>query len=206
MNIEYHNLTADYAAACADLERRSFPTANPADLYSEADFEVCAETFPEGFFVAVSDGTVVGQAGGILLDFDFENPQHRVSEILGDHGCGNHDPSGDWYYGTDIAVHPDWRRRGIGAELYRLRKQLVRELDKCGIIAGGYLAAFHEHKHEMSAAEYCRRVVSGELYDPTLTFQLENGFELRGVLEDYLEDDKNDGWASLIVWSNKECE
>lgn len=203
MNIEYRNLSVELAPACADLELRSFPSSNPDDLYSEADFRACAEIFPAGFFVALHDGDVVGQAGGILLDFDFDNPQHSVSEILGEHGCGNHDPNGEWYYGTDIAVHPDWRRRGIGAELYRRRKQLVRDLGKRGIIAGGYLAAFHEHKAEMTAAEYCRRVVAGELYDPTLTFQLENGFEVRGVLENYLDDSKNDGWASLIVWPNE---
>jgi hypothetical protein len=57
----------------------------------------------------------------------------------------------------------------------------------------------------MSAAEYCRRVVAGDLYDRTLTFQLENGFEVRGVLENYLADEKNDGWASLIVWTNEEA-
>ena len=79
----------------------------------------------------------------------------------------------------------------------------MRDLDKKGIIAGGYLAAYHEHKAEMSAAEYCRRVVAGELYDPTLTFQLDNGFEVRGVLENYLDDSQNDGWASLIVWTNE---
>jgi hypothetical protein len=32
--------------------------------------------------------------------------------------------------------------------------------------------------------------------------QLENGFEVRGVLENYLEDTSNDGWASLLVWEN----
>jgi hypothetical protein len=26
-----------------------------------------------------------------------------------------------------------------------------------------------------------------------------------GLLENYLEDEKNDGWASLIVWTNEEA-
>ena len=205
MTLEYTTLTADLAPQCAALELAAFPTANPAELFSTEDLLAQSETFPEGFFVVLDGEKVVGQAGGILLDFDFDRPQHTIAEITGKHGCGNHDPDGDWYYGTDIVVHPDYRRRGIGAELYRLRKQLVRDLGKRGIIAGGYLAGFGEHKSEMSAAEYCGRVVAGELYDRTLTFQLENGFEVRGVLENYLEDEKNDGWAALIVWTNEEA-
>jgi GNAT superfamily N-acetyltransferase len=203
--LQYTTLTPELAPQCAALELAAFPSANPAELFSTEDLLAQADVFPEGFFVVLDADSVVGQAGGIFLDFDFEQPQHTIVEITGDHGCGNHDPDGDWYYGTDIVVHPDYRRRGIGRELYRLRKQLVRDRRKRGIIAGGYLAGFGEHKAEMSAAEYCRRVVAGDLYDRTLTFQLENGFEVRGVLENYLEDEKNDGWASLIVWTNEEA-
>ena len=163
-----------------------------------------AEVFPEGFFVILDGDRVVGQGAGIFLDFDFDHPQHTILGITGENQCRNHDPDGDWYYGTDIVVHPDHRRRGIGRRLYELRKDLVRRHNKSGIIAGGYLANFKNHKHEMTAADYVAAVVAGDLYDSTLTFQLGNGFEVRGVLENYLEDEENDGWAALIVWENAE--
>jgi hypothetical protein len=54
----------------------------------------------------------------------------------------------------------------------------------------------------MTAAEYVTAVVAGELSDPTLSFQLSHGFQVRGMLEDYLEDEADDGWAALIVWEN----
>jgi hypothetical protein len=44
---------------------------------------------------------------------------------------------------------------------------------------------------------------NGQLHDPTLTFQLSHGFEVRGLLENYLEDEADDGWATLIVWENR---
>ncbi len=39
----------------------------------------------------------------------------------------------------------------------------------------------------MPVDEYVRRVVAGELTDPTLTFQLKQGFAVRGLLQHYLE-------------------
>ncbi len=198
------NLTADLAPQCAALELVAFPSADPAELISLEDMLAYAEVFPEGFFVILDGDQVVGQGAGIFLDFDFAHPQHTIMGITGENQCRNHNPDGEWYYGTDIVVHPDHRRRGIGRRLYELRKELVRRHDKRGIIAGGYLANFKSHKHEMSAQEYVAAVVAGDLYDRTLSFQLGNGFEVRGLLENYLEDEDNDGWAALIVWENEE--
>ena len=199
-DLVYRNLSADLAEQCAALELAAFPHADPADLLSADDIRAYAETFPAGFFVCTDGDQVVGQAAGILLDFDFDHPQHSIAGITGDHQCANHDPVGDWYYGTDIVVHPDYRRRGIGRHLYELRKDLVERLGKRGIIAGGYLRDFVDHKDRMSAAEYLDAVAAGDIYDRTLSFQLENGFEIRGLLTGYLRDEGTDDHAALIVW------
>ncbi len=201
-DLRFTNLTPELARGCAELELRSFPTADPDELLSLEDIEAYARTFPEGFFVCLDGDRVVGQGAGILLDFDFERYQHTIIGITGEHQCGNHDPDGAWYYGTDIAVDPDYRRRGIGKELYDLRKGLVRRLGKHGIIAGGHLHGFAEHKAAMTAEEYIAAVRDGVIYDPTLTFQLEQGFDLVGALEGYLADESTDGWSALIVWRN----
>ena len=56
----------------------------------------------------------------------------------------------------------------------------------------------------MSVAEYVDKVVAGALFDSTLTFQLKMGFEVRGLLENYIEDSASDNWSTLIVWDNPE--
>ena len=198
------NLEAGMAPALEQIELTCFPMANPDDLLSEADIRAYAETFPDGYFVAMVDGKPVGMGAGIYLDFDFSNPQHTIAEITGDHQCENHDPDGEWYYGTDMTVLPEYRGRGIGKMLYEVRKALVRDAGKRGIIAGGALPGYFDHKGEMSIHEYVEKVVSGELTDPTLTFQMSQGFEVRGMLENYIEDESDDGWAALIVWENED--
>ena len=200
--LRYVNLTPEYAPQCAKLELLSFPDAEPADLIDETGFRAYAQIFSDGFFLCLDEDRVVGQGAGIFLDFDFDHPQHSIAGITGEHQCGNHDPDAAWYYGTDIVVHPEYRRRGIGKSLYELRKDVVRRYNKRGIIAGGHIGGYADHKHQLSAADYVDQVAKGELYDSTLTFQLENGFEVRGVLADYIEEPAIDNWAALIVWHN----
>ena len=202
IEVEIVNLDAAMADALERIELTCFPMANPHDLLSADDIRAYASTFPEGYFVALVDGRPVGMGAGIYLDFDFDNPQHTIASISGEHQCGNHDPDGDWYYGTDITVLPEYRGRGIGRMLYEKRKGLVMADGKRGIIAGGSLPGYFEHKATMPVDEYVDLVVSGELHDSTLTFQLDNGFQVRGLLENYLEDEADDGWAALIVWDN----
>lgn len=196
------NLDASMAPELEHIELTCFPMANPKDLLSEEDIRAYAGIFPEGYFVAMVDGRPVGMGAGIYLDFDFDHPQHTIAEITGKHQCGNHDPSGEWYYGTDMTVLPEYRGQGIGKMLYDVRKAFVIGAGKRGIIAGGALPGYYGHKGEMTIQEYVDRVVAGEMADPTLTFQMSQGFEVRGLLENYIEDESDDGWAALIVWEN----
>jgi GNAT superfamily N-acetyltransferase len=119
-------------------------------------------------------------------------------------GVERHDPEGDWYYGIDIAVDEDYRGRGIAKKLYQLRKQVVIDHNKRGIIAGGVIPGYADHKHTMTSAEYVDAVARGDLRDPTLSVQISNGFEVVGVIADYVHDESTDNWASFIVWKNPE--
>ena len=78
----------------------------------------------------------------------------------------------------------------------------MRKYNRRGMVGGGVLPGFIRHKHAMSVHAYVAKVMAGEILDPTLSFQLKEGFVVRGLLENYLEDSASDNWAVLIVWSN----
>ena len=203
--IRLETLKPEYAKALEALQLECFPTLARHELMTEEHFLSHCRIFPEGDFVALDESKgerVVGLGSGFLTSFDFANPNHTFQEMIAGGTYANHDPNGDWYYGGDISVHPDYRGRGVGKMLYEARKKLVRERGLRGIVAGGVLPGYAAHKGELSVPEYVGKVVAGELSDPTLSFQLKNGFEVRGLLEGYLEDEASDHWATLIVWEN----
>lgn len=204
--LQYVRMTKEMCKALERLELQAFPTADPADLYDEAELLILADDFPEGSVIGFDgdqrdDPVAVGL--GVRTYFDFDNPQHNLKTFFDDAPTeSGDDPDAPWYYGTDIVVRPDYRRRGIGRELYDLRKQMCVDLNLAGIVAGGVIPGFAEHKHDMTADDYVAKVVAGELYDRTLTFQLENGFEAPCALANYIADPEVDNFASLIVWHN----
>jgi len=200
--LRYVHLSADHADALAELELSVFHTVDPSDLYDAEELIRLAGVFPEGNFAVLDGDRPIGMGLGIFVEFDFEHTDHRLADITGEDGVSNHSMDHSWYYGTDISVYPEYRGRGIGRQLYDLRKGCVRTFNKRGIVAGGVIPGYREHKAHMSAADYVARVVAGELYDPTTTFQIENDFEVLGVLSGYIGDPSVDGHSTLIRWTN----
>ena len=135
--IEIETIRPALAPALEQLQRDCFPTLAPAELMREEHFLNHCRLFPEGNFVALCQSRVIGLGSGFLLDFDFDQPQHSFQEIIDGGFYSHHDPAGDWYYGGDISVHPDFRRRGVGSLLYRVRKALVKRLNRKGLSLAG---------------------------------------------------------------------
>ncbi|MCB9138452.1 MAG: GNAT family N-acetyltransferase [Caldilineaceae bacterium] len=198
--IRITTLEPAHFASLAQLQRDCYPTLGEQELMNEAHFAGQYDVFAEGQIVALDGDRVVGQGSGFFTDFDFERPNHTFREICAGFYFTNHDPAGGYYYGADISVHPDWRGRGIGKRIYAARKAVVRRHDKRGIVAGGLLPGYAACKQEMSVHAYVDKVIAGELYDPTLSFQLRMGFRVHSLLQDYLEDSASDNWSTLIVW------
>ncbi|MCW5965632.1 MAG: GNAT family N-acetyltransferase [Bryobacterales bacterium] len=164
------------------------------------------ELFPEGQFVAVDHHSdrIVGMAASLIVWWD--DYEHRDNWLeFTDRGMfTNHDPEqGRTLYGAEVMVHPHFQRMGIGKLLYHARSELVRRLGLLRIRAGARLRGYHKVADRLSAEEYVREVVAGKRKEPTLSFQLREGFHVFGVVPGYLHNDPDSmGWAALIEWIN----
>ncbi len=175
--------------------------------WSEIQLSSHLDVFPEGQFVAVEfdDQRVVGMAASLIVLWD-DYDMNMDWESFTDRGMfRNHDPAhGRTLYGAEVMVNPHMQRRGIGKKLYQARRELVRSLGLLRIRAGARLRGYHRYAHRMSAEEYVQRVVQRKLSDSTLSFQLREGFEVIGVVANYLHHDpESRGYAALIEWLNE---
>ncbi len=190
--------------ALVELNRVSYPTlAEDNVVWRGAHLRSHQRMFPEGQIVAVVGGKIVGACASLIVDMG-ANPLrlHTWAGITDSGYFTNHDPHGDTLYGADVYVHPDARGLGVGAALYEARRQLCRKLNLRRILSGGRLWNYREHAEKFGAEEYAHRVAAGELRDLTLSFQIREGFVLRGVIPNYLNDPHSLNYASLIEWLN----
>lgn len=204
--VEYRLLREEWAGELEAFERAMFPSSDPDELCHEAEYAALARDFSEGCFVGFDGEHVVALGVGIRKDFDLARPLHTLHDIQPPGGGSGHQPDGRWYYGTTLAVRSSHRGRGIGGELYGLRKGVCRRLRLAGILAGGVIPGYADHRHTMTADEYVDAVRRGVLVDPTLSFQLHHGFEAVCALPHYVTDPKVDDHAVLIVWRNPDVE
>lgn len=193
---------ADFAAVIA-LCGRVYPESLP---WTEQQLASHLAVFPEGQLVAEegASGRLVGLASSLIVrwdDYDF----HAEWREWTDHGTfSNHDAAnGRTLYGAEVMVDPAVQRRGVGKSLYAARRDLVSRLGLRRIRAGARLRGYHRWANRLTPEDYVGGVVRGEIQDPTLTFQLREGFDVLAVVHAYLRNDPESlGYAAVIEWLN----
>ncbi len=164
--------------------------------------------FPEGQFVAAEKESdrVVGMAASLIVDWDDYDMRASWRDFT-DHGTfQNHNQvTGRTLYGAEVMVRPSEQGRGIGKKIYAARRELVRRMGLLRIRAGARLCGYHLHADRLTPEKYVLEVLAGRLSDPTLNFQLKQGFTPLAVAPDYLHHDPESlGFAAVIEWINPE--
>ncbi len=192
--------TMDDFDAIIGLQRLCFPamaTWAPEDVRSQI------ARFPQGQLVVEVDGQVMASCAALVVDEAEYRDWHDWKTVADNGRIRNHDPDGDTLYGIEIQVHPAARGQKLSRRLYDARKKVCRDLNLRGMILGGRIPGYAPHREAMSAEDYVRAVVDRRLADPVLTAQLANGFEVRGVVADYLPSDEDSaGYATILRWRN----
>jgi GNAT superfamily N-acetyltransferase len=189
----------EFAEQLGELQKIIFPTLAPEERFEARHYRKHIELFPEGQLVVLDGERVAGSTSTIRYDFDFDKPGHRFADIIEGGWLTSHQPTGTWLYGADIGTHPDYRRRGVARALYAARHEVVRDFGLRGQVTVGMPSGYGAVKHEIRADDYYAELVAGTRSDPTISAQQAIGFELRGLLRNYLDDPVCDGYGVVLV-------
>lgn len=178
-----------------------------ADCFAPDDILAHVERFPEGQFMAMRiSGPGAGHAIAMAVTMRTSRPPAESilpwRDAIGDLQLGSHESEGDWLYGVELAVRPMYQGHGIGTALYEARFQLVKALNLRGWYAVGMLMGYKDHANKMDVAEYGKKVIAGEIKDPTVTMQMNRGFRAEHVVRDYVDEPAAGNAGVLIVWEN----
>ncbi|WP_431216850.1 hypothetical protein ACQ86N_21200 [Puia sp. P3] len=202
VNMTVQPMLPGHAEALEQLQRIVFPTLSAGERLRAEQYLRHLEIFPGGQFVltttAGQDATVIGMTSTMRTDFDLADYQHSFSETSGGGWLTRHQPEGEWLYGLDMGIHPDWRGRGGARLLYRARQLLVRRLGLAGQSTVGMMNGYGAFSDRLSGGEYYRQWLNGERDDPTLTRQRNIGFEPLGLIPDYLHDPACGNYGVLL--------
>lgn len=203
--VEVRRMRPDDFARVRALCAMVYPTS---PTWSETQLGSHLRVFPEGQFVAVhgESGDLVGMASSLIVLWEDHGFGANWRDFTDGGMFTNHDPRhGRTLYGAEVMVHPGWQRHGVGKQLYAARRELAREQGLLRIRAGARLRDYHRHSARLTPERYVAAVMSGELGDRTLSFQLGQGFIVIGVVSGYLANDPESlGYAAVIEWVNQE--
>lgn len=186
------------------IQRLSFPTLAEDELTLADHFRSHMHYFPEGQHAVVENesGKVVASSSDLIVRLDLAHIWHRFVDISGHMTLSTHNPQGEWLYGVDIGVHPEYRGHGLSTLLYTARQGLVRRLELKGHTAGAMPRGYGAVQHEMPLEQYLLEVVRGGRFDPVISVQLKRGYALWGIIPEYLEDPSCANYGVLILWRN----
>jgi GNAT superfamily N-acetyltransferase len=193
------NTQAEHAEPLAALQRVVFPTLSDEERMAARHYLHHIKLFPSGQFVVLDGDRCVGMSSTIRYHLALED--HTFLEISDQLWLNTHEPTGDWLYGMDVGVHPEYRGRGIARDIYRARQETCRMLGLKGQITVGMPNGYLQVVDQMSLEAYYEAILAGEIQDPTVSVQQKIGFELVRLIPNYLEDPQCGNGGVLMVLS-----
>ncbi len=199
--LSLRNLRIEDYADLTEIMDRAYRAMD--EIWERDEIRSMITRFPEGQLCIEDNGKVVAVALSLIIDYAKYGSTHTYQDIIGEGYLRNHDPNGDYLYGIEVFVHPDYQGMRLGRRLYDGRKGLCEQLNLKGILVGGRIPGYGRYSQEMSPQEYVTQVKNKELHDPVLSFQLANDFHIKKLIKGYLPiDERSHGYAVLLEWNN----
>ncbi|MED1861953.1 GNAT family N-acetyltransferase [Fictibacillus nanhaiensis] len=185
------------------IQKESFPPPFPKELlWNDKQLHNHISLFPDGALCVEIDGVIAGSITSLLVNYDLNQPMHTWEEITSNGNITNHDQNGNTLYVVDICIRPSHRKLNLGKLLMQGLYETVVHLKLERLLGGSRMPGFSQASHLLSPQQYADKVISGELYDPVVSFLLRCGRTPLMLIPNYIEDEESSNHALLMEWKN----
>ncbi|KIA85895.1 hypothetical protein OA85_09660 [Flavobacterium sp. AED] len=192
------NATVEDAVQMEYVQKQCYPTLHESELMNRNHFINHIKIFPEGQIVVEKDGIIVGSASTMRSFFQIADKTYlETTDNLWITSA--HVPDGDWMYGIDMGVLPEYRGLGLSREMYLVRQEVCKSLGLKGQIIAGMTIGYGRVKDKMTIEEYCYALEIKKFTDPTVTPQKKAGFRWIKPLYNHINDPEA-GYASILMY------
>lgn len=198
--------TAEDAEAVSELQPSAFPPPFDPDYHWQPrNIAAHVRRFPEGQFVAElvqgpERGRIVASSSNAPISEDAWEAHRDEGEEPYRIEFGGLTGDETTLYGADIAVHPDFRKRGIARAIYAARFDLVRNHPFVRYGTATRMPDYARGGGGLSPDEYARAVVEGRLTDRTLTPLLKMGLTFLRTIPATWPDEESGGRSTIMEW------
>lgn len=187
-----------HAEQLENLQKKVFPTLSPDEWMNKSHYLNHIKIFSEGQLVVLDGEKVI--CGSTTMRTNFSDTNHTFKEITDNMSISTHNPNGEWIYGLDVSVDPDYQRQGIGRAVYNYRQEIAKKLNTKGQLTVGMTNGYINYAEKFSIEEYCKLVIEGKIIDPTVSSQMKYGFKVIKPIYNYLDDPKCGNAGILMYW------
>lgn len=203
VQVIFRNYTEADFDELIDIQSECFPAPFPKELWwNKEQLKNHITLFPEGTLCIEVEGKLVGSMTTLLIDFDPSNPIHNWGDITDNGYITTHKKDGNTLYVVDISIRPTYRSFGLGKWMMLSMYELVVHLGLNRLLGGGRMPGYHKYANDLTAQQYLDNVVTGEIYDPVISFLLRCGRSPIHVTKNYLEDEESCHYGVLMEWQN----
>lgn len=190
------------AVGMSAVDRLSWPAELAGD---EQQFLARIAAFPEGQWVGESEnGRIVGVICAQRISTDFLRAHGDDFEALTDHGrfTDSHDPTGEIYQLTGVGVVPEYRGQQLGRVLVDRQIEFAATLPGVKRIIGITRPVRYHRFRNLPIEDYVRRRIdTGRLLDPVLSFHMDCGARLVSIHPQFRpQDSAACGYGVLIEY------
>ena len=192
------NATPEDAIQMEYVQAQCYPTLHQSEILTRDHFINHIKVFPEGQLVIEKEEKIIASASTFRCNFP-EHDSTFLEETDNLWITNVQKPQGDWMYGIDMGVLPEYRGLGLSTEMYIARNVICKQLQIKGQIIAGMTIGYGKVKDKMTIKEYCYALEINKLSDPTITPQRKAGFRWIRPMYNYINDPEA-GYASMLMY------